>query len=62
MNILWLCSSVAVIFLDSGTEEYITVIFLKTEEYKSTDECIMFPVSKGTALLIVNIEHTTTAC
>jgi hypothetical protein len=34
-----LYSWVDAIFLDSGTVEYITVIFLGTEEYKSTEEC-----------------------
>jgi hypothetical protein len=37
-----LCSSVEPIFLGSGTEEYIIVILLGTEEYKSTEECILF--------------------
>jgi hypothetical protein len=36
-----LCSSVAAIFLGSGTVEYITVIFLGTEEYKTTEECTL---------------------
>jgi hypothetical protein len=36
-----LYSSIEAIFLGSGTKEYIAVIFLSTEEYKSTEECTM---------------------
>jgi hypothetical protein len=43
---LW--SSVAAIFLGFGTEEYITVIFLHTEEYKSIEECTPFSCSEIT--------------
>jgi hypothetical protein len=49
------CSSVETIFLSSGTEEYITVIFLGTEEYKSTDECTIFSYS-DTAGLTLQLE------
>jgi hypothetical protein len=34
------------IFLNSGTEEYIIVIFLGTEEYKIIEECTMFSYSE----------------
>jgi hypothetical protein len=37
--------SVTSIFLSSGTKEYITVILLGTEEYKSTDEFTLFSCS-----------------
>jgi hypothetical protein len=37
--------SVTSIFLSSGTEEYITVILLGTEKYKSTDEFTLFSCS-----------------
>jgi hypothetical protein len=42
-----LYSSVISIFLSSGAEEYITVIFLGTEEYKSTDEFTLFSCSEA---------------
>jgi hypothetical protein len=32
-------------FLSSDTEEYIIVIFLGTEEYKTTKECTLFSCS-----------------
>jgi hypothetical protein len=37
-----LCSSIENILLGSNTEEYITVIFLRTEEDKNTKECTPF--------------------
>jgi hypothetical protein len=37
-----LCSSIDVIFLDFGTEEYITIIFLDTVEYKSIEKYTLF--------------------
>jgi hypothetical protein len=37
-----LCSSFEARFLSSSTEEYITVIFLVTKEYKSTEERTLF--------------------
>jgi hypothetical protein len=37
--------AVATIFLGSGTEKYIAIIFLGTEEYKSTEECVLFSCS-----------------
>jgi hypothetical protein len=40
-----LCSSIVAIFLGSFTEEYITFIFLGTEEYKITEEWTMFSCS-----------------
>jgi hypothetical protein len=51
-----LCSLVDAIFLSSGTEEYITVIFLGTEEYKSTEECTLFSCSVYSKL---DLYHTT---
>jgi hypothetical protein len=42
-----ICSSVAAIFLDSGTEEYITVIFLGTEE------CTLFSCSEYVIIQVV---------
>jgi hypothetical protein len=39
-----LCSSVTGTFLSFGTEEYISVIFLGTEEYKKIEEDTLFSV------------------
>jgi hypothetical protein len=55
----WLCLSVETIFLGSGTKEYITVIFFSIEEYKSSEECIMFLVEGDCAVAQGN---NTVAC
>jgi hypothetical protein len=47
MNIRGSCSSVSDRFINFSTEEYSTVIFLGTEEYTITVECILFLYSEG---------------
>jgi hypothetical protein len=44
MNVLSVYSSVTFTFISLGTEEYICVIFLGTEEFKKTEEYFLFSV------------------
>jgi elongation factor P hydroxylase len=53
MNIGALCSSVNDIFLDVGTKEYNTIIFLGTDEYIYTKEDTIFSCS------VAKIQHGT---
>jgi hypothetical protein len=52
-----ICSSITAIFLCSGTEEYITVIFLNTEEFKSTDDCTLFSCSGCNLMMIPELQQ-----